>query len=414
MTEACQFEKAMDRFKAGDYVTASALFVICEAGEEYQKESAFFHAISLRHLGQTSQAIEQFERARVLDPANLNVLNEQAVTYEQSQQLLKAQQAYEKVLAVEPHNFAAQLGVARMLHWRGKIVESIKRYQALQAREPDKIPVKLGLGFALVANYALVEARQLFDSVLLEASDNSSALSGIDMLNKITKNQLQLKHQFNTGDSTQIKSTSLYYKHQKNHKSSWGASYLYNDLGINPILENGIRENRTVNKELALFTAYQFTPKFNGMLKIANRFRSDNKDIIKSQYELGYRFNNSLSGHFGQVNEWSSGNLLNILTFTGVEYVKPDNFNLSAQVYYSSDDEFGDSQSLSLKYKKYFSKKSWGQVGVSQRFATNQKATTVFGKYSWRFNKNTSVFIDAVANLEEHQSSVGLGINHAF
>ena len=254
VAEACQFEKAMDKFKAADYMAASALFLTCEEGKEYQKESAFFHAISLRHSDQASQAIEQFDKARILDPSNLNVLNELAVTYEQSQKFLKAQQVYEEVLLVEPNNFAAQLGVARMFHWRGKITESISRYQTLLRQEPEKVAVKLGLGFALISYFELTEARAHFNSVLNKEQDNQSAKIGLAMLEKVTKNKFQIKHQFNVEQRTQIKSTSVYFQHQNNHKSSSGATYLYNNLGVNPILENGIRENRAVNKEFQMDT----------------------------------------------------------------------------------------------------------------------------------------------------------------
>ncbi len=412
--EACLFEQAMNQFKAANYEAASKQFMKCDVKNEYKKEAVFFLGISFRHLGNHLEAIKQLKRAQVLDPSNVNASNELAVTYEQSKLLLKAQEVYEDVLTRKPKNFAARLGKARMLHWRGKVNEAIEQYKNILLDESDNIAVKLGLGFALISDYELIEAKVKFNAVLSHDKGNESANAGLAMLEKITKNKLRVKHQFSSEQRTQVKSTSFYYQHQNGYKSSWGASYLYNNLGLNPIPESGIRENRAIDKELALFTNYNFTPKFNGMFKVAERSRSDKNDILKYQYELGYRFNESLSGHFGQISEWSNKKLLNNLTFAGAEYTKFGSYSLSAQMYFSSDEDFGDSHSVSLKYKKYFSERMWGQVGLSQRFAATEKATTVFGKYSWQYNERTSVFVDAVGNLNDEQSTLGLGINYAF
>ncbi len=411
---SCRFEEAMLLFKNADFDEASALFHSCELGREYIKEASFFHGISLRNSGQVAQAIEQLKKARKTDPTNLNVINELAITFEQSKKYLDAQNLYEEVLALEPNNFAAKLGVARMQHWRGRIENSIESYEGLLHEKPDDLAVMLGLGYVLISNYELDEAKKLFNAVLRNNNNESAALQGLSMLKNITKNQFKIKHQFDAGKNTQVKSTSIFYRHQYNYRTSWGVEYLENNLGQNPLSENGIIENRKIKKEFSLFTARQFTPKLNGMIKLTKRSSFNHTDIIKNQYELGYRINESLSGHFGQTYEWSDGDLINLLSFTGLEYVNLNNYTVSGQFFYSGDEEFGDSQALSLKLKKYFSETSWFQLGVSERFAQSQNATTVFGKYSWFLNDNLNLFVDGVTNLNEDESTLGFGLNYNF
>lgn len=73
-----------------------------DARSDARSEAAF--GIDVAQRGLWREAIYRWERAVQLDPTYAAALNDLAVAYEHEGQLVKAREAYERALKIEPNN----------------------------------------------------------------------------------------------------------------------------------------------------------------------------------------------------------------------------------------------------------------------------------------------------------------------
>ena len=155
-----QFAKARQRFEK--------LFSLVVDREPFE----FEYAISLEKTGKPTEALRILEGKRDLDPEQELLL---ASMYLSTEEFVKAQEAYERVLQVQPDNLKAQRGVADIAFWMEDYANAIKRYESLEGQNSNDPEFRESLASARLWKGEYQEALTEF-TAMVKADPSRQAL----------------------------------------------------------------------------------------------------------------------------------------------------------------------------------------------------------------------------------------------
>ena len=134
-----------------------------------QNEDALLVRAEVLLAGDTEQGrvqANQIAQGLLAGGANAAASNIVGEVLTSRQQFAGAIEQFRTVLAAEPNNLQAQLGLARNLYYARQVDESIREYQTLIARAPADTLPRLELAQILLDRNRFSEAEQLFNEVL--------------------------------------------------------------------------------------------------------------------------------------------------------------------------------------------------------------------------------------------------------
>jgi tetratricopeptide (TPR) repeat protein len=135
----------------------------------------FNHGLSLKNLGETAWAVEDFEQAKRLKPGDAAILNNLAALYAALKDYGRAVENYELAHRAEPQNVEALRGLGESYAAKGEhaaAVESFKKaLELLPPRERGDVYVSLGASY--VAQNMTREAREALLIALREGSGDA-------------------------------------------------------------------------------------------------------------------------------------------------------------------------------------------------------------------------------------------------
>jgi tetratricopeptide (TPR) repeat protein len=143
-------------------------------------------SFALARLGNAPAAIAQTRRALELLPANVNLQLLLAGLFAQNEQTLGESIAlYQGILASDPDNEMARLGLAEAFRSQGRTLEAIQQFSRLTDKFPNDPRYWVRLGQLHGSLGDLAEARTKFDRAYALAPQNEDAVRALAVLNDV-------------------------------------------------------------------------------------------------------------------------------------------------------------------------------------------------------------------------------------
>jgi Flp pilus assembly protein TadD len=132
-----------DIYELGEDNAASAA-ALKEATRSMPDDAALYYRLSQTYPEtQTKEAAAAIERAVELDPKNLEYLRTRADMAAERSDYVMALDSYQRILAIAPDDPGAELGIARVQYWRGRLDASKKAYRTYLAKQPGVATAQL-------------------------------------------------------------------------------------------------------------------------------------------------------------------------------------------------------------------------------------------------------------------------------
>ncbi len=410
----CKSHDAIENFIDKQFTVSGEQFVACiDAGEKIA-ESYFYLGLIARSKKELDKAENLFESAIANDPENEIYQLDLAVTFEWQGQLDRALAIYTSLSSNESLT-PAFLGRARMLHWMGKIPQSLKIYRDLLKIQPENNAIKAGLGFALISNYELSDAKKYFEEILQQERNNISALDGLKMLGQVKSRKLELSYgSVQSPNKESLGSFRISYSSAENYRFRWGAEYRnYEQPVITPNL-NSIPNSETVENTYGLSGSYRITEKASLFFSGTQQLLTGDSKKVKLQLELSIKDKKKNTVLAGIVPTFSSSDTENILGYAGYVFNTPTTVTPMAQLFYNENKNDGTSTALSVSLTKSYGKKNYFQVGGSSSQTESNTASSVFANAHHYVTSNTAVSAKYLNNFFTNETTFTLGISHEF
>ncbi|MEM7414073.1 MAG: tetratricopeptide repeat protein [Gemmatimonadota bacterium] len=183
------FETSLESMRVGDSDAARAHLEALPGSDITREVDPTLLLSSLRRQAGELEAAAALVRAalEVVDVRNAHRLwLDLAVTHLWSGDLDGAENGYRRALRGEPDFLPAQLGLARILRWTGRVGEATRLYaDALAGPDgEDNAEVWSGLGHLALADLDASAAREHFSRALAIDADNEEAKTGLDRLHE--------------------------------------------------------------------------------------------------------------------------------------------------------------------------------------------------------------------------------------
>jgi arylsulfatase A-like enzyme/Tfp pilus assembly protein PilF len=130
-------------------------------------------------LGESRQAIEQYERALELDPHNIETHNNLGIALQAAGRVEPAIEQYWMALKLDPDNVEAHNNLANAMAAADRIDEAISHYRRTVELAPDSAEVHANLGLALRRRGLLDEAIEQFELSLQLAPEGANARAAL-------------------------------------------------------------------------------------------------------------------------------------------------------------------------------------------------------------------------------------------
>jgi tetratricopeptide (TPR) repeat protein len=127
-----------------DEDNAAAAAAIKQATKNAPNDAELYYRLSQTYPeAQAKEAGAAIDRAVELDPKNLEYLRTRADMASERGDYDMALDSYQRILAIAPDDPGAQLGIARVQYWRGKLDASKKAYRIYLAKQPKVAAAQL-------------------------------------------------------------------------------------------------------------------------------------------------------------------------------------------------------------------------------------------------------------------------------
>lgn len=196
-----EFERAAQLMASGDRDRAYPHLVRLTEGGAPFPEAYLFRGSIERERGELSRAEAAFLGGLEIAPTHRSLRMELAVTLSWEGRTDEALEAYDEVLAADPHDAAAAIGRARMLFWLGRHEESVTAFEELLRQEPDNVEALAGLADVHRARLRRRDARTLYDRALVLDPAFAAAREGKSKLREATRAIAGLDLGFATSDA---------------------------------------------------------------------------------------------------------------------------------------------------------------------------------------------------------------------
>jgi len=413
-TAQCNSHIAIESFINKKFAVSNEHFTACLEDEENIAESYFYLGLIARNKKELDKAAVFFESAIKQDPKNEIYQLELAVTFEWQGQLDRALTIYTSLSSNESLT-PAQLGRARMFHWMGRINQSIKIYRDMLKREPENNAIKVGLGFALISNYQLDEARNLFEQTLKREDDNISALDGLKMLQQVKSKKLDISYgSVQAPGKENLGSLRLSYSSAENYRFRWGLEYRNYERPVSTPNLNSIPDSEIIENSFGLSGSYRVTDKVSLFFSGAREFLTRKSKKLKLQLELSLKDSKSNTILAGVIPTYSSSAAENILGYAGYVFKTPTTITPMVQLFYNENKNNGTSTALSASLTKSYGEKNYIQFGGSSSQTETNSASSVFANVNHYITSNTAISAKYLTNFFTNETTFTIGISHDF
>jgi tetratricopeptide (TPR) repeat protein len=152
----------------------------CEAAGSTDYRVYMFQGVMMREAGDREGAIAPLRKAHELAPKELNPALELGFTLEEKH-ALQAAKVYEEVLARDPENKAALLGMGRIYRGQNELDKAAAIYEQLLKANPQDADALNGMAWIALANRRRVAGQEGFEKVLAIDPHNEEAKVGLSM-----------------------------------------------------------------------------------------------------------------------------------------------------------------------------------------------------------------------------------------
>ncbi|MGI9102869.1 MAG: tetratricopeptide repeat protein [Terriglobales bacterium] len=150
----------------GDYEAAAESYRLLSLSHPQEPDYILGCARSLRQAGKTDGALDYLRDTLERAPSLTSVRVEYGRLLSFQRQLPEAKRQFELVLAADPQNLGAQLGLAKVTSWQGDQQSALRLYERIFERNPGLYDALVGKAFSLLWTGRVEQARPL----LLEAA----------------------------------------------------------------------------------------------------------------------------------------------------------------------------------------------------------------------------------------------------
>lgn len=411
----CEIQKATENFQQNKPDLAEEQYNHCISLGSSIAESYFYLGIIYRNKNDLEKAHNLLSKAAENDPDNVGYQLELAVTLEWLGKLKNAKDIYQRILEQDSRNLPAALGVARMEHWQGYVNGSIKRYKSILLDNPDNQATELGLAFSLLADSKLQDSRELFEKILKADPSNLSAVDGIKMLDDIRTRKFEI----NTGavkpDSGEsLNSLRIRYSSERSYQLKWGMEYVNYEEPVIPLSPNSIPSNQFIESAFALFANYRFNARSSLFSSASRQMMTGDSERLKLHFEATHQMADKDRVLLGTIPTYSSGNLINNLSYAGYIFDTPLALSPMVQLFYSDDKEFGISKAASFSASIPYNKRNYLQIGGSISQTGENNASSVFANATHYVNRELAVSTSLVNNFSTKEIAFTLGVIYEF
>lgn len=177
---ACEIDEAQRLFGQRPRPDAAIepLLQTCVAAGASDYRIYMFLGVMARDAGDRERAIRYLEKAHELDPTAINPSLELGFTLEEKHRR-EAAKVYRGVLARDPDNRPALLGLARIDRAQNRLDDARAIYERLLAVDPRDPDALNGLAWLQLAERNRTAGREGFEHVLALAPDNEEARIGL-------------------------------------------------------------------------------------------------------------------------------------------------------------------------------------------------------------------------------------------
>jgi tetratricopeptide (TPR) repeat protein len=149
----------------------------CEAAGSTDYRVYMFQGVMKREAGDREGAIAPLAKAHELAPTEPNPALELGFTLEEKHPL-RAAKVYEEVLARDPNNKAALLGMGRIYRGQNELDKATAVYEQLLKANPQDPDALNGMAWLALANRRRVAGQEGFEKVLSLDPNNEEAKIG--------------------------------------------------------------------------------------------------------------------------------------------------------------------------------------------------------------------------------------------
>ncbi|MBX2867600.1 MAG: hypothetical protein KTR18_02940 [Acidiferrobacterales bacterium] len=410
----CNSHDAIESFINQQFEAANEKFIQCLNAEENIAESNFYLGLIARNAKELDKAEQFFKSATMADPRNEIYQLDLAVTLEWKGELRRALAIY-KTLSDNQSLTPAKLGKARMLHWMGQIEQSLEIYREMLKNEPENKAIKTGLGFALISNYELNEAREHFEQILRKESSNVSAMDGLTMLDNVKARKLDLSYgSVQSAGKETLGSLRISYTSAESYRFRWGFEhFIYEQPVITPNL-NSIPDNQSIKNSFGLSGSYRINAKSSLYYSGARQSLTGDSTRLKLQLELTLKDTIDNTILAGVIPSYSSGSVENTLGYAGYVFNNSTSYAPMVQLFYNENEKDGTSTALSISLTKSYGKKNYFQLGGSTSRTETSSASSVFANVHHFVSGNTAISAKYLNNFFTNETTFTLGISHEF
>ena len=146
-----QFAAAIQRFERGDLPGAEAAFKAMLRQNPKSAACTHFLALIAQQRGQHRKALELFDRAVALDPAEASGHSNRGNLLAEMNRPQDALASYDQALAIRPDLAQAQCNRGNILHGMGRHAQALESYEAALAAQPNLAEAHNNLGNTLAA-----------------------------------------------------------------------------------------------------------------------------------------------------------------------------------------------------------------------------------------------------------------------
>jgi tetratricopeptide (TPR) repeat protein len=239
----------------------------------------------LYQAGNTHGAIEEFEKALLLDPLNINVLNSLGVCYGETEKLSQAAASFEKVVAIAPEEVMAVYNAGLAYRLMGDKEKALDYFIRANDIEPDVFEVVFETGKIYLENRNYEKAEMIFQKAWALRPESGTVLrhlgecyTGANQLDKavhIYKKAIKL----NPHDAASL-STLGYLFDLKDENPE--IALMFSQKSVEFVPENGLFRNR-------LGCLYLKNDRLDEALKefeAAQKLGYDSSDLIRQTKHL--------------------------------------------------------------------------------------------------------------------------------
>ena len=144
--------------------------------------------LAYQHLGDTSQALEHYDRSIALDPNLFGPRLNRANLLQGCGNYAAAIGGYQQILAIWPKSRMAPLGIGRTYEYEGKFDDALQVYRRLVAGAPDFEPARVRLGVMFLAKQQYGLAQQQFLLALKSDPYDAEAWTGLGNVASVAGN----------------------------------------------------------------------------------------------------------------------------------------------------------------------------------------------------------------------------------